>query len=144
MTKPIVYRGKRYPDNWKTEIRPAIMQRAGDKCEWCGAVNYEPHPVTGSKVVLTIAHLGVEFPDGTPGNKHDKFDVRPENLAALCNRCHLNYDRDDHIRHAKETRRKKKEKIFREAGQLTFWDALHAHEEFLSKPDREHVSDANK
>lgn len=29
-----------YPDNWKTEIRPAILKRADNKCEWCGVDNY--------------------------------------------------------------------------------------------------------
>jgi hypothetical protein len=33
-----------YPENWATEIRPAILKRATDKdgvcrCEWCGAEN---------------------------------------------------------------------------------------------------------
>lgn len=118
MAKPIIYRGRRYPDNWLTEIRPAIMARADHKCEWCGAVNYEPHPVTGSKVVLTIAHLGVDFPDGTLGDKHDKSDVRPENLACLCQKCHLGYDLDDHVQNAKRTRIRKRKEQAREAGQL--------------------------
>jgi hypothetical protein len=49
------------------------------------------------RVVLTVAHLGAPHPDGTPGNRQDKLDVRPENLAVLCQRCHLNYDRPDNI-----------------------------------------------
>ncbi len=55
-------------------------------------------------MILTVAHLGTPYPDGSPGNKHDKMDVRPENLAALCQRCHLRYDLDDHIRNTKHTR----------------------------------------
>ena len=63
-----------------------VEYRAAGRCEWCGAVNYQPHPDTGSKVVLTIAHV---------------WDKRPEqasllNLAALCQRCHLNWDRREH------------------------------------------------
>lgn len=61
----------------------------------------------GTRVVLTIAHLGTPHPDGRPGDKHDKLDVRPDNLAALCQKCHLAYDMDDHVRHAAETRRRK-------------------------------------
>lgn len=61
-----------------------------------------------TRVVLTIAHLGTDHPDGTPGDKHDKMDCRPENLAALCQKCHLAYDLEDHMRHAAETRRKKR------------------------------------
>jgi hypothetical protein len=34
---PIDY--KNYPANWKTEIRPAILQRAQNKCEQCGVKN---------------------------------------------------------------------------------------------------------
>lgn len=50
-------------------------------CEWCGAVNGQSHPTTGSKVVLMIAHLN-----------HNPADNVPENLAALCQKCHNNYD----------------------------------------------------
>lgn len=60
------------------------------------------------KVVLTVAHLGTVHDDGTPGDKHDKHDVREENLAALCQSCHLAFDHADHIRHAAETRRRKR------------------------------------
>lgn len=28
-----------YPPNWRTEIRPAILARAGNRCEVCGAKN---------------------------------------------------------------------------------------------------------
>lgn len=50
--------------------------------------------------------------------KHDKLDVRDENLAALCQSCHLNYDRVDHIRNATVTRRLNKIR----AGQLPLFD----------------------
>ncbi len=36
--------------------------------------------------------------------KHDKMDSRDENLAHLCQKCHLNYDREDHIRNRKANR----------------------------------------
>jgi hypothetical protein len=29
-----------YPADWKTEIRPAILRRAMDCCEWCGVANH--------------------------------------------------------------------------------------------------------
>ena len=86
---PIDY--KKYPENWLSEIRPAILKRADYKCEGspdypnCKAVNYEPHPVTGSKVILTIAHLD-----------HDITNNDESNLKAWCQRCHLNYDKDHH------------------------------------------------
>ena len=79
----------RYPANWK-EIRAAILERAGNKCEFCGIENYAVRD--GSRVVLTIAHL-----DHTP--EHNS----PDNLRALCQRCHNRYD----AKHRAETRRNK-------------------------------------
>jgi 5-methylcytosine-specific restriction endonuclease McrA len=72
----------RYPKDWKA-VRSAILVRAGNACETdgCGAINGQPHPITGSKVVLTIAHL-----DHTPEN------CDPANLRAWCQRCHNAYD----------------------------------------------------
>ncbi len=118
---PIDY--SKYPSNWLSEIRPRILTRAGNKCEWCDVINgshiarvpnmgyiyvtEHDDVVNGIKVtrvVLTIAHLGTPHPDGTPGDKHDKYDVRDENLAALCQGCHLGFDLDDHIQHRKENR----------------------------------------
>ena len=46
----------RYPKDWPA-ISKAIRERAGQRCEECGAENYKPHPLTGSKVILTVAHL---------------------------------------------------------------------------------------
>ena len=76
----------RYPKDWKA-ISQRIRERAGDKCEWCGAKNDEPHPVTNSRVLLTVAHL-----DHTPENCQD------DNLKALCQRCHNAYDAKERAR----------------------------------------------
>lgn len=87
---PINY--SEYPPNWFTELRPAVLARAQNKCEGsprfpdCRADNYAPHPVTGSKVVLTIAHLD-----------RDKNNNDLRNLAALCQRCHLYHDIGQHV-----------------------------------------------
>jgi len=76
----------RYPANWR-EVRATILARADHRCEGsprypdCRAADRQPHPVTGSHVVLTIAHL-----DHTPEN------CEPENLRAWCQRCHITYD----------------------------------------------------
>lgn len=80
---PIDY--SEYPDDWHEISRYIRFERAGNRCEWCGAKNGEYHPETGSKVVLTVAHLN-----------HIKDDVRDENLAALCQSCHLGYDAKHH------------------------------------------------
>lgn len=76
---------KRYPDNWKEISERIRFERADNKCEKCGAENYKPHPITGSKVILTVAHL-----DHTPENCVDT------NLMAMCQRCHLRYDQHHH------------------------------------------------
>jgi hypothetical protein len=70
-----------------------------------GANGEQPHYIT---IVLTVAHLGVPHPDGRPGDKHDKSDCRAENLAALCQRCHLNFDRADHLARSQATRERKR------------------------------------
>ena len=70
----------RYPKDWK-QIRDRILNRAKGKCERCGAMNYLPHPETGSKVVLTIAHIN-----------HTPEDCCDENLLALCQLCHNRHD----------------------------------------------------
>lgn len=87
-----------YPTYWD-QIRAFIRARAGNCCEGsprypdCRAVNYQPHPVTGSIVVLTIAHLN-----------HDPTDNRESNLACLCQRCHLTHDARHHAQEARRTR----------------------------------------
>lgn len=76
----------RYPKDWKS-ISLRVRERAGNRCEgspaWpdCRAENGMPHPITGSRVVLTVAHL-----DHTPENCAD------DNLKAWCQRCHNAYD----------------------------------------------------
>lgn len=78
---------KRYPKNWK-EIRQQILKRADNRCEFCGVENHTWRPSLSSTspsdavwVVLTIAHLD-----------HNPENCDPENLRALCQRCHNRYD----------------------------------------------------
>ncbi len=112
---------KFYGAAWR-ETRARILQRAGNKCEQCGVpdrafvgrvngawfderrgwIDHYGHPITGAHrprdravwIILTVAHL-----NHTPG------DDRDENLAALCQWCHLNYDKLHH----KETRSARKD-----------------------------------
>jgi hypothetical protein len=91
---------KKYPPNWKTEIRPAILERVGHCCELCGAPNHKDvwrykgtivwryekplgwHPdYRLVRIILTIAHVN-----------HDVTDNRPENLRAWCQLCHNRHD----------------------------------------------------
>lgn len=113
---PVDY--KNYPPNWKAISQYIRFTRAKGYCEFCGAEHFKPHPVTGSMVILTVAHLGIDKPDGTPGSKTDLFDTRPENLAALCQRCHLNLDRPDIILTQRQNRAKKEAAARVAGGQL--------------------------
>lgn len=76
----------RYPRDWKV-ISLQVREAAGWRCEGspaypdCRAANGEPHPSTGSKVVLTVAHLD-----------HQPDNCARENLKAWCQRCHNTYD----------------------------------------------------
>jgi len=58
-----------------------------------------------TEIVLTVAHLGVDNADGSRGDPSDKHDCRDENLAALCQRCHLMYDLRDHVKNSRQRRR---------------------------------------
>lgn len=79
-------------------IRAEIITRSGNCCEGspvypdCRVPNSEHHPVTGSTVVLTVAHLN-----------HDPRDNDLDNLKHWCQRCHNTYDAS----HRRETRRKR-------------------------------------
>lgn len=82
----------RYPKDWE-QIRNRILLRAGNKCEFCGVENHSMrlNPKTGKvvKIILTIAHLD-----------HIPEHCDPDNLRALCQKCHNTYD----AQHRKETR----------------------------------------
>ena len=91
-----------YPPDWPEISARVRFERAGNRCEWCGAANYWFHPETGSAVVLAVAHL-----DHDPGNNDD------DNLAALCQACHNRHDGP------KRTQNRKHRQL-RNAGQLHF------------------------
>lgn len=94
----------RYPRDWRQISDSIRFGRAAGRCECtgqcgtghpgrCDARHGETHPVTGSAVVLTTAHL-----DHAPEN------CDPGNLAAMCQRCHLAYDAGQHAATAARTR----------------------------------------
>ncbi len=104
-------RMKRYPGGsirspeWLA-FRAFILFRAGNRCEGtpqhpdCRAVNGEPHPETGGRVVLTIAHMD-----------HDESHADPERCRALCQRCHNKWDAPHRRRNAARTRRRNSPQI---------------------------------
>ena len=81
-----------YPGNWEA-ISREVRESSGQRCQFCQAVNGQPNPVTGSRVVLTVAHLN-----------HNPRDSRRVNLRALCQRCHLAYDAPLHRIRSSRTR----------------------------------------
>jgi hypothetical protein len=95
----------RYPEDWREISYRIRFQRAEGQCEClgeCGRGTHEgrcpnshgmPAYGTGSKVVLTTAHL-----DHTPENCDD------DNLKAMCQGCHLHYDKDHHAETRAATR----------------------------------------
>lgn len=100
----------RYPADWPAISERIRFGRAGGRCECrgeCGrpvlhlgtddrCVNQHGQPAygTGSTVVLTTAHL-----DHTPENCDDG------NLRAMCQGCHLHYDRGHHAETRAASRR---------------------------------------
>jgi hypothetical protein len=73
----------------------------------CSAFEGKPHPLTGSTVRLTVAHL-----DQDPTNNDEA------NLGAFCQRCHNRLDQPYRKENARRTRRGKKAAgdLFEEAG----------------------------
>lgn len=103
----------RYPKNWPEISHRIRFVRAAGRCECrgeCGMPGHlnaiaedmqdrcwnrhgEPSGYTGHRVILTTAHL-----DHTPENCQD------DNLKAMCQGCHLWYDREHHAETAWKTR----------------------------------------
>jgi hypothetical protein len=94
---------RRYPDDW-VAVSKAIRGRAMGRCECsgecgghsggCRAINYHAHPETGSRVVLTVAHLW-----RGPCEEHNSRGFKcsdPDHLKAMCQACHLRYDAPQH------------------------------------------------
>ena len=106
------------PEHW--------MMYIAESDEWVGCnggiYTYTPQLFAESpkqtKVILTIHHIGIDKPDGTKGDPHDKMDCRDENLIALCQRCHLLADLPTHLANAARTRAEKKAKTLASSGQL--------------------------
>jgi 5-methylcytosine-specific restriction endonuclease McrA len=122
----------RYPANWK-EIRAAILERAGHKCEQCNAANCTRICRGVDADVDTYMTAEAEVFDADTGEylgrarmsewrvgkmvrivltiahlDHAPENCDPANLLALCQRCHLRYDAAHHAVNARETRKSRK------------------------------------
>ena len=112
--------GSIYSKEWKA-FRAFLLFRAANRCEGtpqnpdCRAANSVPHPVTGGKVVLTIAHMD-----------HDETHADPTRCRALCQRCHNMWDAPHRRMNAAKTRR-------RNSPQMDFEELLDA----IPKPSPE-------
>lgn len=94
----------RYGSDWPEFSRYVRFERAGGRCECegeCGRGSHagrcpnehgKPAYGTGSTVCLTVAHL-----------THEPEDR--EHVKAMCNGCHLHYDREHHAQTAYANRR---------------------------------------
>ncbi len=94
----------RYGKDWPAFSRSIRFDRAGGRCECegecrrgthagrCPNRHGEPAYGTGAIVCLTVAHL-----------THEPEDR--EHVKAMCNGCHLHYDREHHAQTAYATRR---------------------------------------
>lgn len=95
----------RYPPDWPDISHRIRFDRAAGRCECTGRCGRGTHTGrcpnrhggtvygTGSRVVLTVAHL-----DHTPENCQD------DNLMAACQGCHLRYDKAHHAETRARTR----------------------------------------
>lgn len=118
---PIDY--NRYPPNWATEIRPAILLRAKDKCEFCGLKNGSTVYSVGFKVLEngsyknrriwfrnrqdayreannpnTVRKVKVILTIAHLDHDETNHEVSLDRLAALCQVCHLRYDAEEKYR----------------------------------------------
>lgn len=126
----------KYPSNWKSEIRPAILERAKHRCEKCGVPNYAVGYRSKEGVFYSSGYIHNEletwgrdmFDDilancydkkGNPTKPtkivltiahldHDITNNDPSNLKALCQRCHLSLDSIQHRENARKTIQNKK------------------------------------
>jgi hypothetical protein len=95
----------RYPRDWAQISLRIRFERAQGRCEClgeCGRGTHEgrcPNRAgglaygTGSRVILTVAHLN-----------HTPEDCADDNLKAMCQGCHLHYDKEHHAQTARQTR----------------------------------------
>lgn len=131
---PIDY--KKYPSNWKTEIVPEVIKRAGNRCEDCGLENHSnvygiklwirvdgkyklrsiwfrnEQDAVREKMIGVVRKIKVVLTIAHLDHDETNHDVMLERLKALCQCCHLRYDAIEKYRRSVEKWSKKQVKIF--------------------------------
>ena len=113
---PIDY--KRYPPNWLSEIRPAVLKRAENCCEQCGLENHShawsvPFAIRDDNGRYktrrvwfrnkqdafrecfnpnTVKQVKVVLTIAHLDHDEDNHEVELHRLKALCQVCHIRYD----------------------------------------------------
>lgn len=119
---PIDY--NKYPPNWFTEIRPAVLERANNCCEHCGLENHshvwsvpfdvrtvvdgksrykrkriwfrvEADAIREASLVRDIKKVKVVLTIAHLDHDEENHNVELHRLAALCQICHIRYDADE-------------------------------------------------
>lgn len=131
---PIDYR--RYPLNWKNEIVPAILERAGNCCEECRLVNHSfvwaiklwvkddgkyklrsiwfrnEDDAKREGTFYDIRKIKVVLTISHTDHDENNHDVQLDRLKALCQVCHLRYDAKEKYRRVSEKWATTKPKLF--------------------------------
>jgi hypothetical protein len=112
----------KYAEGWKEFSRRIRFERARGQCECegecglhrtnpgprrCVERNGEPAVWAGGKVMLTVAHLDAV---GGPCDCHAREGIKcviDSHVKAMCNRCHLRMDVDQHKANARRNRANK-------------------------------------
>jgi 5-methylcytosine-specific restriction endonuclease McrA len=133
----------KYPANWRELSRRIRHERAGNRCEKCGAPNGETVLRGRLDDVDVYIPFGGKVYDAETGElrgdmsgydydwiekprsvkivlttahlDHDPTNNDETNLKALCQQCHLRHDAKLHAANARETRRRKN-------GQRSLWE----------------------
>lgn len=112
---PIDY--SKYPPNWKKEIVPAVRERSGGRCEFCGipnkatmySVKFKLQDSDGrykykriwfsnlndairADMFNDVKHVKVVLTVAHLDHDEENHDVELDRLKDACQVCHLNYD----------------------------------------------------
>ena len=88
----------KYPDNWKTEIVPRILERAGHKCENCGLKNGQSVWSVQVYVKTLFGKYGyrsIWFSKRNDANRLQNIGSTPKKVKVILTVAHLDHDEDN-------------------------------------------------